>query len=149
MRRPQISPRVLLVAGTIAIVSVLTFAQAPEGPRAHILRTDEGDIVGTHFIKADPQTGSMRLGVGVQRIKGGRGIPVHMHEKEDEVLQGSGTSSPSVFPPGTIRSPLMTRQRSTASLRRRSCRYCASSEKIRRAMACARRRAAWCARFVR
>ena len=50
----------------------------------------------THFIKADPQTGSIRLGVGLQRVKGGRGIPVHMHEKEDEVLfvhSGSGVGA--------------------------------------------------------
>ena len=130
MRRPHDFSRESCWSRERSLSSEYSPSRKP--PKNHVRissRADEGDIVGTHFIKADPQTGSMRLGVGVQRVKGGRGIPVHMHEKEDEVLQGSGTSSPSVFPPGTIRSPLMTRQRSTASLRRRSCRYCASSEK--------------------
>ena len=96
MRRPRIPAHILLFAGTIGILGVLAFAHTPGTPRARILGADEGDVVGTHFIKADPQTGSMRLGVGLQRVKGGRGIPVHMHEKEDEVLfvhSGSGVGA--------------------------------------------------------
>jgi hypothetical protein len=68
MRRPHISARVLLFAGTIGIRGVFALAQTPEKPRARSLGTDAGDVVGTHFIKADPQTGSMRLGVGLQRV---------------------------------------------------------------------------------
>jgi mannose-6-phosphate isomerase-like protein (cupin superfamily) len=38
----------------------------------------------------------MRLGVGLQRFKGGRGISMHMHDQEDEILfihSGSGVGT--------------------------------------------------------
>lgn len=37
-------------------------------------------------IKVSPKTGSPHLIMGVSRIAGGTGIPVHMHEHEDEIL---------------------------------------------------------------
>jgi len=66
--------------------AALTFARAPEKAGSFILTADEGDVIGNHRIKADPKTGSIRLGVGLQHFTGGNGIPLHMHEKEDEVL---------------------------------------------------------------
>jgi mannose-6-phosphate isomerase-like protein (cupin superfamily) len=83
----------LLFTGAGASVAALAYAQAPGKPRPLILARDEGDLVGNHYIKADPQSGSMRLGVGLQRLKGGQGTGIHMHEQEDELLfihSGSG-----------------------------------------------------------
>jgi mannose-6-phosphate isomerase-like protein (cupin superfamily) len=83
----------LLLTGAAASVVALTFAQTPGQPRPLILARDEGYRVRGHYVKADPKSGSMRLGVGLQRLTGGRGTGVHMHEKEDEVLfihSGSG-----------------------------------------------------------
>jgi mannose-6-phosphate isomerase-like protein (cupin superfamily) len=81
-RWPVIASGLLIGIGTVG----LTFAPAPEKPRSFILAADEGDVIGNHHIKADPKAGSMRLGVGLQHFTGGKGIPLHMHEKEDEVL---------------------------------------------------------------
>ncbi len=86
MTRDYLSPRALLFIGTIATLAAVAYAQAPRTPLTRIIAADEGDVVGSHHIKADPQSGSMRLGVGLQRVTGGQGIPLHMHEKEDEVL---------------------------------------------------------------
>jgi mannose-6-phosphate isomerase-like protein (cupin superfamily) len=92
MRRQYISPRGWLFVGMTAVLGAVSYAQAPSRTRSLILAADEGDPLGSHYVKADPQTGSMRLGVGLQRLKG-RGIPIHIHEKEDEILfvhSGSG-----------------------------------------------------------
>jgi mannose-6-phosphate isomerase-like protein (cupin superfamily) len=83
----------LLFTVTVIIFPVFAYAQAPGKPYPLILAESEGDSIGSHYIKADPQTGSMRLGVGLQRLKGGHGISMHMHKNEDEVLfihSGSG-----------------------------------------------------------
>src|SRR5215211_6842036 len=93
MRREYISIAGLLFTGTVATFGALTYAQTPGKRGPLILAQDEGDLLGSHHIKADPHTGSMRLGVGLQRLTGGQGIPMHMHEQEDEVLfihSGSG-----------------------------------------------------------
>jgi quercetin dioxygenase-like cupin family protein len=37
-------------------------------------------------IKVSPKTGSRHLVMGASQIAGGTGIPVHMHEHEDEIL---------------------------------------------------------------
>lgn len=37
-------------------------------------------------IKVSPKTGSRHLVMGASQIGGGTGIPVHMHEHEDEIL---------------------------------------------------------------
>lgn len=46
-------------------------------------------------IKVSPKTGSQHLIMGTSQIAGGTGIPVHMHEHEDEILfvhRGEGTA---------------------------------------------------------
>lgn len=96
MNRQSLSSRVLLFCGTVMILAVLAYGQAPARPASLILAPDEGDRIGSHHIKADPQTGSRRLGAGLQRLQGGQGIPVHMHEQEDEILfvhSGSGVGA--------------------------------------------------------
>ena len=52
----------------------------------YILGPEEGSQVLSHLIKADPQLGSSRLGMGKQRLKAGRGIELHVHEDEEEIL---------------------------------------------------------------
>jgi quercetin dioxygenase-like cupin family protein len=61
-------------------------ARRPDRPEGYILDPQEGAAVGNHRIKADPKTGSMRLGVGLQQLASGKGIPIHRHEHEDEIL---------------------------------------------------------------
>lgn len=77
-------------------MAALAYAQGAVGSASLILAPDEGVRIGSHHIKADPQTGSRRLGAGLQRVKGGQGIPVHRHEQEDEILfvhSGSGVGA--------------------------------------------------------
>jgi len=93
MTRQYMSKVDLLFFIMVIIFRVFADAQAPGKPYPLILAESEGDSIGNHYIKADPQTGSMRLGVGLQLLKGGHGISMHMHENEDEVLfihSGSG-----------------------------------------------------------
>ena len=52
----------------------------------YILGPEDGSQALSHLIKADPQLGSNRLGMGKQRLKAGRGIALHIHEGEDEIL---------------------------------------------------------------
>jgi quercetin dioxygenase-like cupin family protein len=96
MRRQYWSIASVVFAGAIATFGAVAYAQAPEKPHPLILARDEGDLVGSHYIKADPQTGSMRLGVGLQHLKGRQGIPMHRHDREDEILfihSGSGVGT--------------------------------------------------------
>jgi mannose-6-phosphate isomerase-like protein (cupin superfamily) len=75
------------------LVGTLAWVQAAVKPGSRILGANEGDVLGSHRLKADPQSGSMRLGAGLQRTKGGRGIELHTHGSEDEILfihSGSG-----------------------------------------------------------
>ena len=59
---------------------------AAAGSQGFILGPDEGDQVLSHLIKVDPARGSQRLGIGTQHMEAGRGIPLHIHDGEDEVL---------------------------------------------------------------
>jgi len=96
MRRQYSSKVGVPFIAMVATLGALSFAQAPGRPGPLILARDEGDLVGSHYIKADPQRGSMRLGVGLQRLKGRQGISMHMHEQEDEILfihSGSGVGA--------------------------------------------------------
>lgn len=52
----------------------------------YILGPKDGSKALSHLIKADPQLGSNRLGVGKQGLRAGGGIALHIHEGEDEIL---------------------------------------------------------------
>ena len=54
--------------------------------KGYILGPEEGEKVLSHLVKVDPETGSQRLALGKQRLSAGRGIPLHVHDAEDEVL---------------------------------------------------------------
>jgi quercetin dioxygenase-like cupin family protein len=75
--------------------SVTEVQPAREG---YVLRADQGEVIqrgkgNTIRIKVDPKTGSPEMAAGTQRLEPGAGIPVHLHEREDEMLfvhEGSG-----------------------------------------------------------
>jgi quercetin dioxygenase-like cupin family protein len=57
-----------------------------------VLQRGKGNSV---TVKVDPKTGSPGLAMGTQLLDAGVGIPVHMHEHEDEVLfvhEGGGVA---------------------------------------------------------
>jgi len=79
----------------------LKSGQAPAQPSGYVLQWDEGEkmIYGPRHalfnIKVNPKTGSQHLIMGTSQIAGGTGIPIHMHEHEDEILfvhRGEGTA---------------------------------------------------------
>jgi mannose-6-phosphate isomerase-like protein (cupin superfamily) len=101
--------RPIIVIAPVAVVlgAILSFsrppmaapAQAPPKsglaaapPCGYVLQWDEGEkmIYGPRSsplnIKVSPQTGSRHLVMGASQIAVGTGIPVHMHEHEDEIL---------------------------------------------------------------
>ncbi len=61
-------------------------AGQPDKADGYILDLEQGLAIGNHRIKADPEMGSMRLGLGLQRFAAGEGIGLHRHMKEDEIL---------------------------------------------------------------
>ena len=72
-------------------VKAPTPAATPEAARAgYILADGEGEVIkrkgNTVTVKVDPRTGSPGMAMGTQALEPGVGIPVHMHEHEDEVL---------------------------------------------------------------
>ena len=109
--------RILVVAALVVVLSALLFysrppmaapAQAPPKssqttaqPSGYVLQWDEGEkmISGLRRapfnIKVSPKTGSQHLIMGTSQMAAGTGIPVHMHEHEDEILfvhRGEGTA---------------------------------------------------------
>lgn len=57
----------------------------------YVLRANEGEVLqrgkgNTVTIKVDPKTGSPSMAMGTQLLGAGVGIPLHIHEYEDEVL---------------------------------------------------------------
>jgi quercetin dioxygenase-like cupin family protein len=63
----------------------------PEPPRGgYVLPAGAGEVIrrkgNTVTVKVDPKTGSPGMAMGTQALDPGVGIPVHMHEHEDEVL---------------------------------------------------------------
>ena len=64
---------------------------APEAARGgYVLAAGEGEVISrkgnTVTVKVDPKTGSPGMAMGTQALETGVGIPVHMHERADEVL---------------------------------------------------------------
>ena len=65
---------------------------APQKPATggYVLRVGEGEVIrrkgNTVNVKVDPARGSQGMAMGTQSLDPGSGIPVHMHEHEDEVL---------------------------------------------------------------
>lgn len=72
-------------------VKALSSTPAQQGARSgYVLAAGEGEVIkrkgNTVTVKVDPKTGSPGMAVGTQALDAGVGIPVHMHEHEDEVL---------------------------------------------------------------
>lgn len=72
-------------------VEASTTAPDQKGIRAgYVLAAGEGEVIrrkgNTVTVKVDPKTGSTSMAMGTQALEAGVGIPVHMHEREDEVL---------------------------------------------------------------
>jgi mannose-6-phosphate isomerase-like protein (cupin superfamily) len=72
-------------------VKALSSSSVPEAARAgYVLAAGEGEVIrrkGNRVtVKVDPKTGSPGMAMGTQALEAGVGIPVHMHEHEDEVL---------------------------------------------------------------
>lgn len=82
-------PRAWALAA-VPLLTVFGCASVPPEPQAvtsgYILSPDEGTRALAHLIKVEPNRGAHRLGLGTQRLRGGRGIPLHIHDGEDEVL---------------------------------------------------------------
>jgi quercetin dioxygenase-like cupin family protein len=86
-------------AGVIVFFSTRETVQ----PKAsgYVLKADEGEILergkdNTITVKVDPLTGSPSMAAGTQTIGTGGGIPLHLHEDEDEMLfvhKGGGTAT--------------------------------------------------------
>lgn len=53
--------------------------------KGYILGPEEGEKVLSHLMKVDPEMGSQRMALGKQRLRTGHGIPLHIHDAEDEV----------------------------------------------------------------
>ncbi len=102
----RVSPRLLIAPAALIFCAAALFAggrppggasvQAsatppPSSEGGRVLRPGEGEVLlrgkgNTVTIKVDPKTGSPNMAVGTQVLDAGLGIPMHMHEREDEVL---------------------------------------------------------------
>ncbi len=82
-----ISRHFVLAAVLIAVAACRTApTPAPAQVDGYILSPEEGTKAFAHLIKVEPARGANRLGLGTQRLPAGRGIPLHIHDGEDEVL---------------------------------------------------------------
>jgi quercetin dioxygenase-like cupin family protein len=66
-------------------------SSSPTQSQGRVLKPNEGEVLlrgkdNTITIKVDPTTGAPNMAVGTQTIGSGGGIPIHIHEHEDEVL---------------------------------------------------------------
>ena len=95
----------LLILFALALIALVAGVQPQEGREVHVvssaanrkargagyvLAAGEGEVIkrkgNTVTVKVDPKTGSPGMAMGTQALDAGAGIPVHMHEHEDEVL---------------------------------------------------------------
>jgi len=94
--------RLVLISVCIAayVASIGEARQAKDGPAARIVRRGEGTVLSrgpgnTIIITVEPTRGATGMAMGTQTLEPGAGIPVHRHEREDEVLfvhDGRGTA---------------------------------------------------------
>ena len=91
-------PRRLLAMGWLFLIAAVAVgsgsrsdvvpAGRPSG--GYVLGPGDGEaLVGPNggiLVKVDPRTGSARLAMGTQQVLTGRGIQVHQHAHEDEIL---------------------------------------------------------------
>lgn len=94
--------RLLLLLACIGAYAVaIGEARQPAKPAgAYVVKRGDGTVLrrgpgNTVVITVDPARGSNALAMGTQSLEPGAGIPVHRHEREDEVLfihDGRGTA---------------------------------------------------------
>jgi quercetin dioxygenase-like cupin family protein len=85
MRAARLAVAILVAIFSTDTASGLAAAAATQ-PEGYILGPEEGTRAVSHLIKVEPARGASRLGLGTQRLRAGRSIPLHIHDGEDEVL---------------------------------------------------------------
>jgi quercetin dioxygenase-like cupin family protein len=74
----------------LAIVVTGCATKPSPPPVAFVRQPDEGEKLlapnGTIVVKADPTTGAFNFAMGTQELQPHTGIPLHVHENEDEIL---------------------------------------------------------------
>ena len=91
--------RIMLILGCVAVYAI-SIGKAQQPATAYIVKRGEGPVLqrapgNTIAITVDPARGSNAMAMGTQSLEPGAGIPVHRHEREDEVLfihDGRGTA---------------------------------------------------------
>lgn len=87
------NPRRTVLAAILVSLAACQTTTRPAEVEGYILSPEEGTKALSHLIKVEPARGASRLGLGTQRLRAGRGIALHIHDGEDEVLyvvSGSG-----------------------------------------------------------
>lgn len=76
----------ILLGGLVASCATAPTPRSESQVEGYILGPDEGTKAFSHLVKVEPVRGARRLGLGTQRLRAGRSIPLHIHDGEDEVL---------------------------------------------------------------